>query len=585
MVGSGLATAASVLFLLSFSPTSTVATIELPKVPRSHTSDATVVPTQSQSAGDRSGSAATPPSSEAKETPATQQSEPLKRPLSEKKKKSARHPEEGSAYSHLLDKEMSLIITEEEREAFKLLSNDTERENFIEHIWELRDPTPETPENEFRDEFYRRVMYANERFAASIPRWKTDRGRIYIMYGPPDEVESHPSGGSDLRPPEEGGGETSTYPFEQWRYRYIDGIGNNVILEFVDPSMSGEYHLTMDPGEKDALLHVPGAGLTLLESMGMASKTDRFTRTDGMTIGQSLGGTPESMEEFTRLDTFAKIFRPPAVKFDDLKASVSHKISSQILPFDVRTDFIRITEDAVLTPITIQVSQKDLEFQNKEGVMHGVLDIYGQLISLGGHVSNSFDDSVVVDVPEHDFQTYVGRKQVYQKAVPLRPGHYKLSLVIKDQNSGNIGTLDLGLVVPHFAEDKLASSSLILADLIQQLPTTQVGTGPFVIGGTKVRPSVTKVFKRDQDLGIYMQVYNLTQDPKTHKPSGQIQYDLTRDGKSVFNRTEPAQTAQVTIEKKLPLKSLEPGQYTLQVTVTDNVSKQSVMQPATFQLQ
>jgi hypothetical protein len=218
-------------------------------------------------------------------------------------------------------------------------------------------------------------------------------------------------------------------------------------------------------------------------------------------------------------------------------------------------------------------------------VMHGVLDIYGQLISLGGRVVNSFDDSVVVDVPEHDFQTYVNRKQVYQKAVPLRPGHYKLSLVIKDQNSGNIGALDLGLVVPHFDEDRLASSSLILADLIQQLPTTQVGTGPFVIGGTKVRPSVTKVFNRDQDLGIYMQVYNLTQDPKTHKPSGEIQFDLSRDGKSVFTRTEPAQTAQVTIEKKLPLKSLEPGQYTLQVRVTDNVSKQSVVQPATFQLQ
>ena len=510
---------------------------------------------------------------------------PDKQSKEEKKREKAIQKESESPYKKWIEQEVPYIITDEERQTFKKLATDEERESFIENFWERRNPNPGNPENEFKEEYYRRIAYANEHYASGIPGWKTDRGRIYIMYGPPNEVDSHPSGGTYERPAEEGGGETSTFPFEDWTYNYIDGIGNNIQLEFVDPTMSGEYHLTMDPGEKDALLHVPGAGLTLLESMGMASKSDRFTRTDGMTIGQSLGGTPESMEEFTRLDTFAKIFKPPVVKFDDLKATVSHKISSQILPFDVRTDFIRITEDAVLTPITVQVAQKDLEFQNKEGVMHGVLDIYGQLISLGGRVVNSFDDSVVVDVPEHDFQTYVNRKQVYQKAVPLRPGHYKLSLVIKDQNSGNIGALDLGLVVPHFDEDRLASSSLILADLIQQLPTTQVGTGPFVIGGTKVRPSVTKVFNRDQDLGIYMQVYNLTQDPKTHKASGEIQYDLTRDGKSVFTRTEPAQTAQVTIEKKLPLKSLEPGQYTLQVRVTDNVSKQSVVQPATFQLQ
>jgi GWxTD domain-containing protein len=510
---------------------------------------------------------------------------PDKQSKEEKKREKAIQKESESPYKKWIEQEVPYIITDEERQTFKKLATDEERESFIENFWERRNPNPGNPENEFKEEYYRRIAYTNEHYASGIPGWKTDRGRIYIMYGPPNEVDSHPSGGTYERPAEEGGGETSTFPFEDWTYNYIDGIGNNIQLEFVDPTMSGEYHLTMDPGEKDALLHVPGAGLTLLESMGMASKSDRFTRTDGMTIGQSLGGTPESMEEFTRLDTFAKIFKPPVVKFDDLKASVTHKISSQILPFDVRTDFIRITEDAVLTPITVQVAQKDLEFQNKEGVMHGVLDIYGQLISLGGRVVNSFDDSVVVDVPEHDFQTYVNRKQVYQKAVPLRPGHYKLSLVIKDQNSGNIGALDLGLVVPHFDEDRLASSSLILADLIQQLPTTQVGTGPFVIGGTKVRPSVTKVFNRDQDLGIYMQVYNLTQDPKTHKPSGEIQFDLSRDGRSVFTRTEPAQTAQVTIEKKLPLKSLEPGQYTLQVRVTDNVSKQSVVQPATFQLQ
>jgi len=510
---------------------------------------------------------------------------PDKQSKEEKKRQKELQKEEQSPYKKWIDEEVPYIITDTERQAFKKLTTDDERESFIENFWERRNPNPGNPENEFKEEYYRRIAYANEHYASGIPGWKTDRGRIYIMYGPPNEIDNHDSGGTYERPMEEGGGETSTYPFEDWTYNYIEGIGSNIKLEFVDPTMSGEFHLTMDPGEKDALLHVPGAGLTLLESMGMASKNDRFTRTDGMTIGAPLGALPESMEEFTRLDTFAKIFQPPSVKFDDLKASVTHKITAQVLPFQVRTDFVRITDDAVLTPITVQVANKDLQFQNKDGIMHASLDIYGQLTTPSGRVATTFEQGVAVDMPEHDFQNFPDRKEVYQKALPLKPGLYKLSLVLKDENSGNIGYLDEGMRVPRYEDDKLCSSSLILADLIQQVPTTQVGSGMFVIGSTKVRPSVQKIFTRNEDLGIYMQVYNLAQDPTTHKPSADIDYSLTKDGKSLYSTTEKAETAQVTISKTLPLKTLAPGQYKLEIKVTDNVSKQSVMEPATFQVQ
>ena len=171
-----------------------------------------------------------------------------------------------------LDEDVSYIITSEERTTFKALKTDEEREQFIESFWLRRDPTPDTIDNEFKDDHYERIAYANEHFASGIPGWKTDRGRIYVMYGKPDEIESHPSGGTYDRPIEEGGGTTSTFPFEIWRYRYIEGIGNEVLLEFVDPSMSGEYRMTIDPSEKDALLHVPGAGLTFDEQFNGTDK-------------------------------------------------------------------------------------------------------------------------------------------------------------------------------------------------------------------------------------------------------------------------------------------------------------------------
>ncbi|HTS69322.1 MAG TPA: GWxTD domain-containing protein [Terriglobia bacterium] len=510
----------------------------------------------------------------------------------EKRRQKALRTEMETPYKKWLSDEVPYIITDQERAAFKKLTTDDEREAFIENFWERRNPNPESPENEFKEEYYRRIAYANEHFASGLPGWKTDRGRIYIMYGPADEVESHPSGGSYERPMSEGGGETSTYPFEQWRYRYIDGIGTNIILEFVDPSMTGEYHLTMDPGEKDALLHVPGAGLTMAEQMGMTgsqSKMDRFNRTDGMTVGQSMGGSPESMNEFTRLDLYSKIWQPPAVKFKDLKAVVTSRISTSLLPFDERTDFIRVTDETVLTPITVQVSNSDLQFQNKDGVMHGVLDIYGELTSLGGHVVNTFEKSLVLDVPEHEFQLYQAHKSVYQQAIPLKPGRYKLSLVLKDDLNGHTGSQELGIVVPKFDDGNLTHSSLILADQIQPLPTAQVGSGPFVIGGTKVRPSVNNSFTRDQRLGIYMQLYNLGVDDKTHKPSLDVHYVIEKDGKPLLDQPEDETnlkkaSQQFTIVKTMGLRALPPGRYTVQIKVTDNIKKQSVSPSATFEV-
>jgi len=522
-------------------------------------------------------------------SPQKENEKPEKPSKEERRRQKARQKEEESAYRRWIQEEVPYIITDEERAAFKKLSTDDEREQFIEQFWERRNPNPGSPENEFKEEYYRRIAYANEHYASGIPGWKTDRGRIYIMYGPPDEIESHPSGGSYIRPPEEGGGETATYPFETWRYRYIDGIGTNIILEFVDPTMTGEYRLTMDPGEKDALLHVPGAGLTMMEQMGMASKADRFTRTDMMTTGQALGGTPERLNPFTRLDLYARIFKPPSVKFRDLKAVVTSRLSAQLLPFDVRTDFIRVTEDSVLTPITIQVANRDLQFENKGGVMHAIIDIYGQVTTPSGRMATTFEDAVVLDVPENDFQRYVDRKSVYQKVVPLRPGLYKLSVVVKDDLNGHMGSLELGIRVPRINEEQLANSSLILADLIQPLPTSQVGTGPFVIGGTKVRPSVNQQFTRDQNLGIYMQVYNLGIDPETRKPQADIQYEIIKDGKPLLSQTEQAAkisnaSQQVTLQKTMPLRLLEPGKYTVQIKVTDNVKKQTVAPAATFEL-
>jgi GWxTD domain-containing protein len=309
------------------------------------------------------------PAQQQAQPPASQDQEvdPLKRQRSDKERYTAQkalRQELKGTYKTWLNQEVTYIISDEERKAFTSLSNDEERDAFIENFWLRRNPSPDSPENEFREEHYRRIQYANDHFAAGKPGWKTDRGHIYIAFGKPDDIEAHPSGGSYDRTPEEGGGTTTTFPFETWHYRYLEGIGENINIEFVDSCQCGDYHFTIDRSEKDALLNVPGAGLTTYEEMNKKDKSERFKGNGVENIGGGPMGEMAAGKEFDRIEMAAKLFAPPPIKFKDLEAFVSeHKVlSGPVFPFDVRTDFIKVTGSTDLVPITLQIRNRDITF-------------------------------------------------------------------------------------------------------------------------------------------------------------------------------------------------------------------------------
>ncbi len=530
---------------------------------------------------------------------AGQEQDPLKRDLSaDQKKKNAKalKQELGQVYRSWLDNDVKWIISDEEVTAFKQLSNDEERDQFIEQFWLRRDATPDTVENEFKEEHYRRLAYANERFAAGKAGSKTDRGRIYIMYGPADQIDSHPSGGTYQRPNEEGGGSTSTFPFEVWRYRYLEGIGQEVEIEFVDTCMCSDYHMTLDRSEKDALLNVPNAGATQYEEMGLANKADRFTGGGMERIGTGAFTRNNQAKQFDRLDQFYKLNRPPAVKFKDLEEVVNHKIRYNFMPFDVRMDFVKVTNETVLVPITIQVKNRDITFSNKDGVQRGTVNIFGRVSTLTGRVAQTFEDTVQVDVPAELLAKTVENASIYWKALPLRVGRYKLDIVVKDVNGDRLGTWTRGVQVPDMSDDHgLTSSTLIVADQMEKVPSRSVGSGNFVIGTTKVRPRVDSAdgkqagFKRAQAVNFWMQAYNLQVDQKTNKSDAQIEYEIvnTTTKKPVMQMKETSQQLGnvgdlVTLEKTLPLNNVPPGQYQITIKVTDNISKQTISPTAKF---
>jgi GWxTD domain-containing protein len=493
-------------------------------------------------------------------------------------------PELKKAYKDWLDKDVTYIITDEERKAFKKLATDDERERFIEEFWRRRDPDPDTDENEFKEEYYERIAYANEHFASGIPGWKSDRGRIWIMYGKPDERETHPMGGSYDRPSYEGGGNTTTYPFEVWFYRYLAGVGSGVEIEFVDPTSSGEYRIARNPDEKDAMLNIPGAGLTLSEQLGLSDKADRVAGLGG--VGNQ-SYTREQDSPFSRLQLLADLSRPPQVKFNDLASAVNTGvIEENPLNFDIRVDFFRQSDERVITAITIQTANKDLVFQDSGGLQQARINIFGRITSVAGRRSGIFEDPVITTATPEELTDAKDRKSAYQKAVALAPGTYKVDVIVRDVASGATGVRHQGFTVPKYDSQKLSTSTLVLAAKLESM-VNQPAVGQFIIGQTKVIPNVSGVYLKGQPVGVYLQVYNAGIDQTTLRPSVDVEYALMKDGKEVGKQTEDwrglSDSGQrLTLARLIDTRQLNTGEYELTIRIRDRVSGQALAPSAKF---
>jgi GWxTD domain-containing protein len=495
-------------------------------------------------------------------------------------------PELKEAYKKWINNDVLYIITDEEKKAFKALATDEERENFIEQFWRRRDPDPDTEENEYREQYYERIAYANEHFSSGIPGWRTDRGRVYIAWGKPDSIESHPSGGLYNRPSYEGGGSTTTYPFEIWYYRHLEGIGSGLEIEFVDPSGTGEYRLAQNAYEKDAMRMVPGAGMTTLEQLGLASQGDRIT-------GYSGKDSPNYMREqdspFRRMEILVGLQRPPAVKFSDLQGIAggdSGVLDSNPLDFDLRIDFFRQSDDKVITTFTVQTNNKDLQFKPVGGLEQATMNIFGRITAVSGKRSGIFEDSVSTTATSAELAEARARKSVYQKAIALTPGTYKVDVVVRDAETGNKGLKNLGFVVPKYDEKKLSTSSLVLAAKLRSTTERDIG-GQFVIGNAKVVPNLSGIFQQGQEVGIYMQVYNAGVDQTTLRPAVDVDYILFKGGKEIFRQAEDwtglSDSGQrLTLARLLPTTVLSAGDYEIKVLVKDRVGGQVIENKGKF---
>lgn len=505
-----------------------------------------------------------------------------------KKKKNKNDSDSAQHHKKWLEEDVLYIISPEEKAVFKNLQNDEERDSFIEQFWARRG-------QEFKEEHYRRIVYANEHFASGVAGWRTDRGRIYIMFGKPDELESHPTGGAYTRPFNEGGGQTTTFPFEKWWYRHIEGIGSDIEIEFVDKSMTGEYRMAMSPDEKDALINVPGAGLTLAEEMGLADKADRAY------FNPTLWNDPNNPQAsfmrakdspFNRMEQYFNLQKPPKIKFDDLKAVVTANVTYSSLPYDLRLDLIKLSSDKVLVPVTIELDNKELQFKRELDYNKAAVNVYGAVKNLTGRSFAEWEDVISVEYSDESFEQGKQKRSEYQRIIALPPGQmYRLDLVLEDVNSKSKGSIARSIHIPKYDETALQSSSIILAQRIAAAPITPDQMQQFVIGDLKVLPNVRSEYSQDQHLFPYMQVYGMGIDQSSQKPSLDVTFTVKNGDQVVEELKSSAMNSEqlfygqrVVVLGKIPLNAVAPGKYKLEIKVVDNISNKSVLTTTDFRV-
>ena len=496
-------------------------------------------------------------------------------------------------YKDWLNNDVTYIITDDERSFFNSLRNDEERESFIQQFWDRRNPDPRSPYNEFKEEHYRRIAYANEHFTSGVPGWRTDRGRVYITWGPPDRRETHPTGGSYYRNWREGGGQTNRYPWEDWWYRHVDGLGDDIELMFVDSSHSNEFRLAMYADEADALLHVEGMGLTMAEEMGLADKRDRayfnpsgwYDPDNPQNPGSRVKDAP-----FTKMEQYFNVQRAPSIKFEDLKSVVTTNITYSSIPFAYRTDYVMLSQDKVLVPISVEISNSELEYKKEKEFNRARIEVYGLVTGLTNKIHAEWEDVIIRDFLDLFFDQGKEKSSTYQKIVMLPAGQrYKIDLVFKDANSKKVGFESIGINVPKYADPGLQSSTIILANNITDAPVNATTLEQYVIGEMRVVPNVKAEYLPGHYLFPYMQVYGMEIDQATQNPSLEIEYVIKKGGQVVetiqptpMNSDQFYYGVRVVLVGRLPLENKAPGKYQLEIRILDKISNNRLTTTADF---
>ena len=521
-------------------------------------------------------------------------------------------------YKKWVDEEALYIISDNERDVFKSLRTDDEREGFIRTFWRRRDPSPETPLNEFREEHYRRLEWANRHYFEGKAGWRTDRGRAYIMFGPPDFFETNPGGGRGfLFDPS---GPTAEFPSEVWTYRSIPGLKERIgriDLIFVNYYNSGSYQLTTNPALANALRNVsmPARDVGYAEARKEAypGEKDRdmaFNPLEQLTLLAELTKSRgEVLEETERSERLRR-----------LRGIVDANESLTALPFVDQESFLKGPENIISVPISIEVAGKDVQFKEAGDRYRGLVSFYFEVKDQSQTVYQ-ISDRLEMNLREETYKRRLADSYQYKHRLELRPGDYFLHVVVWDELSNNVGYLDKRMTVPSFPEDGLCLSDVILARTVRvvdapketvvveskdipalqafekanlkvpdKLEITRRQGDPFTFGNLEIGPNPSSIYKPDEELVFFYQIYNLVFNPGQGRAAVLVEHEIWKGDQLIATIDKP-QEASIPADQKASylnsgarytLSRFEAGQYTLVIKVKDIIADKIIEKRVDF---
>ena len=520
-------------------------------------------------------------------------------------------------YSKWLNEEVLYIVSQREKEVFLSLRNDEDRENFIHNFWKSKDPTPATPLNEFREEHLRRLEYVKKRYFEGKAGWLTDRGRVYIMFGPPDFFETNPGGGRGfLFDPS---GPTAEFPSEVWTYRSIPGLKTRygrIDFIFIDNYNSGAYTLTTNPGLANALRNVS----TSSREAGYETEKGQFPGQNDQNMAQNPIEQLTLLAELSRSRGEVMEELERSARLRKLRGVVEAKESLNSLPFGEQESYFQGKNNLTVIPVSIEVAGKDVLFQKSDDRYQGIVNFHVEIKDRENTVYQT-SDRLEMNLREETYGRRMTDFYQYKHRLEIKPGDYSLHLVVWDEFSNKVGYLDKKISVPSYSQSEFSLSEVVLARSVRvvevkkepvvleskDIPALKALEGtnlkvpekieivrpqvdPFTFGNLEINPNPMASYRPKEELVFFYQIYNPTFDAAQNKAGVFIEHQIWKDGQLVTLIDKP-QEASIPIEQKpgflnsgarYTLDQLNPGSYTLLIRVKDKFSDRAIEKKVNF---
>jgi len=495
-------------------------------------------------------------------------------------------------YEKWLKEEVFYIVTEQEREFFLQLTTDEQRDKYIETFWRVRDPSPGSPRNEYKEEHYRRLEYANKFLGRETYRrgWQTERGRIYILLGEPQNKSYFPSS-------------FTAYPMELWFYSQdpgTTGLNPFFYILFFKRGGIGEYKLYSPIGDGPESL-VSGEVSTMGDRSGMLEKLEAINVELAMAAMSLIPGDPSHPDMYSSSLSsdmlLAKIDALPqrlvdTAYLDRMLAGISEvevEYSYKIL--DIGSLFIPFRNSAgdFFLNYALQIEPEYFKIGQYEDKYYATLEVIGSITDQQGRKMADIKDLVNVEFEEEKIKRIGGAPFLYAGRALLLPGRYNINLMVRNKVSLEYGAVQKEVFIPEAHIDYLRISPLLLTYNVQQLsdvsPDREMA---FQFAELRLFPNLNLTYAKTNVLGVYLQI----QYPPTYTIADQaeltVRFDITSGEQKVKVLTDSLKdyaaggVETVALLKKIPLIDLPPGSYNITATVLKGEKEMIVAEPVGF---